>query len=331
VLDCDPSYFGCGNKVPAFELASMTNNEDYSFLLPDNGTFKGFGQNIHSTIDTVFPFTKDIKLFTTAAFYHCANDLFIDGILPSIATVSVGLSSYLDSQEIETLFNKLNELFEYEHIVCQNFHTYKADQTSITISFTGWDDKKLSNKQISPNQTIFLTKPLGHSVLFSDESNCLTNLSSIGDLTHSARDLALLLRNHEISVATDVSGFGLIGHLSSILDTYNYDIDLFLDLIPRIENFESLCSEYGLTCSARSNVESFMSKIANSDEMKIHETELLFSGEINGPMLFILDENDESDLNFKKEVEKITNVYKIGVVSSFINRPKKINLIRGTI
>jgi hypothetical protein len=40
MLDCDASYFGCGNKVPAFELASLTNNEDHSFLLPDNRIFK---------------------------------------------------------------------------------------------------------------------------------------------------------------------------------------------------------------------------------------------------------------------------------------------------
>jgi selenide,water dikinase len=63
-------------------------------------------------------------------------------------------------------------------------------------------------------------------------------MGAIGHMTRSNRDAASVLLAHEVHAATDVTGFGLIGHLVEMLRASNVDAVLALPAVPLLDGLK---------------------------------------------------------------------------------------------
>jgi len=306
VLDYDQTYFGCGNKVPANKLKNLLNEKDFSFLLPDNSILEVDNGFIHTTIDTVFPFVDDIETYAIATVFHCANDLIASGVTPIQASVSIGLSSGLDEKETKLLFACIKRgLFDLG-IHSSNYHTFRADQTSITVSVNGYSFSVKPKPKLENKYHIYLTKPLG---IWSTQS--LNKNKSVNSyIKQSNLNKLAFVNSKYVKYATDISGFGLMGHLLPLLEEQNYCATLCLKSILKPIELPLQQTAHYLGCSARSNVESFSSFVENINELNELIMDVLFGGEINGPILAIVDHNDM----LNRELQSLSEFIHIGTI-----------------
>ncbi|UTT85415.1 hypothetical protein LZI70_03805 [Vibrio pelagius] len=288
MLDYDQTYFGCGNKVPADKLRTLLEEPDYSFLLPDNEISESKGDYIYSTIDTVFPFIDSVDTYARATVLHCANDLIASGITPNQASVSIGISENLDETETKLLFSSINLGLEELGIVSCNYHTYRADQTSITIAVNGSSNKIRVNPKFTQSYDIFLTKPVG--VWSTKSSNRRGKISNAHDvLLQSNYPWIEFVQSNFVKYSTDLSGFGLIGHLLPILEEQRYQASISLSsLLGALGELEE-CQEHHMGCSAKSNFKSFSPYVEFGNDLDNVTLDVLFGGEINGPILMVVD------------------------------------------
>lgn len=321
MLDFDQTYFGCGNKYPAGKLRSLLDENDYSFLLPDNEAQKVNDGYLYSTIDTVFPFIDDIDIYCRATVLHCANDLFCSGVKPIQASISVGISGSLNQIEVKKLFNSLQAGIQEVGITTANYHTFRADQTSITIAMNGIDNIKKGKASLDGIYELYLTKPIGiwsTKDIHSKSENwdyCINNL-----LINNSNWLEFL-KSDCVKYSTDVSGFGLVGHLVSILQDQSYSAEISLkSIIAPLKKYISN-SEHYLGCSAKSNVESFFEYLDTAHQLDSFTLDVLFGGEVNGPILVAVKKNFA-------DVQTLNKLVHIGTISPRIGNSMQILKVR---
>jgi selenide,water dikinase len=103
-------------------------------------------------------------------------------------------------------------------------HSVQDDEPKYGLSVTGWveENRVIRNAGAQPGDALVLTKPLGLGILTTALKRGLLSEKEIEDAVEAASTLNRAARNamREItpSAATDVTGYGLLGHLSEMLD-----------------------------------------------------------------------------------------------------------------
>ncbi len=97
-------------------------------------------------------------------------------------------------------------------------HTIANDVPVSGLSVTGWvhPDKIATNTGAKPGDVLILTKQIGTGVIISAKRNDLaddsTYQSALKTMKHLNKNAAEVMRKYDIKGATDITGFGLIGH-----------------------------------------------------------------------------------------------------------------------
>jgi selenide,water dikinase len=89
---------------------------------------------------------------------------------------------------------------------------------------------------LKPGDALILTRPLGTGILFAAAMRGLAPAAAVDDalaeMRRSNRRVAEIMLNHGATAMTDVSGFGLIGHLGEMLTASGAEAELDLCAIP---------------------------------------------------------------------------------------------------
>ncbi|MFT4804191.1 MAG: selenide,water dikinase [Psychroserpens sp.] len=328
MIEHDPTYFGCGNKLPANDLKRLLGTTDFGFIAEDSGDVSVEGVIISSTVDTVFPFTSDIELYVYATYYHCANDLLVRGIVPLGATVSLGIGLGLTGAEIKELNTNVLQVMKDNVVTCANIHTFNADQTSLTFSIFGHNSNELTTTEFIPNYgDIYISKPLGNSVVAMDCPSSKKHRDLLQALKIQSIDVFDAIKTTHQIVCTDVSGFGIIGHLLSVAHNYDYKVELLLENVPKVDLFEKSFLQHSFSCSARRNMDSFHDfiKIIHG-EVQDSDLELLFAGEINGPILIFVDPRHAENQSICNFLKQSSDSRKIGSFKKNTDADKLIDI-----
>jgi len=97
-------------------------------------------------------------------------------------------------------------------------HTIANDVPVCGLSVTGWvhPDKITTNTGAKPGNVLILTKQIGTGVIISAKRNDLadpdTYQAALKTMKHLNKNAAEVMRKHGIKGATDITGFGLLGH-----------------------------------------------------------------------------------------------------------------------
>src|ERR687895_37944 len=106
-------------------------------------------------------------------------------------------------------------------------HSVQDEEPKYGLSVTGWVevDRVVRNAGARPGDALVLTKPLGLGILTTALKRDLVSEAEIEDAVETAATLnkgaAAAMREVPVSAATDVTGFGFLGHLSEMLEASN--------------------------------------------------------------------------------------------------------------
>lgn len=202
-----------------------------------------------STTDFFLPIVNDAYDFGQIAAANALSDVYAMGGEPVIALSIMGWPlEKIPPEEAQRVLKGASDKCAEAAIVIGGGHSIETSEPIFGLSVTG----KVSKSNLKRNNTchegdlIYLTKPLGLGLL----SNGLKHgkLSAAGYeqlITHATRLNSLgaqLGKMPEVTAMTDVTGFGLLGHLSEML-AGKHGAELCLDKIPVIEEAKQLANQ----------------------------------------------------------------------------------------
>ncbi len=228
---------GCGAKVPALVLRralarldlpppredvviGLGGADDAAVLRPPPGKL------LVQTVDHFPAFLDDPYLFGRIAAVHALSDLHAMGAQPAAAMALAGLLVGRPEQAEDDLVQMLSgalACFAQEGCDLVGGHTSEAERMSLGFAVTGWADPAvlLRKSGLHPGDRLILTKPLGTGTLFAGDMRGMARGDAIeaalAGMTRSNGPASRILINHGATAMTDVTGFGLAGHLMEML------------------------------------------------------------------------------------------------------------------
>lgn len=137
----------------------------------------------------------------------------------------------------DTLIGMLQKIIEAKAILVGG-HTIKDERPLLGLSVLGQvhPDKFWSNSKAKIGDTLVLTKPIGAGVIFSAHKKSLAPKKALDECIEYARTLnniaAEIMKKYTINAATDVTGFGLAGHLLEIATGSKVTCSIDIQKIP---------------------------------------------------------------------------------------------------
>ncbi len=257
---------GCGAKAgrPALERAladlPAPRRADVAKGAGDDAAVlrTGDGFQVLST-DHLRAFTADPWLMSRIAAIHALGDVWSMGARPQTALAQIILPVMAEDQQAETLREIMAaalSVFGPEGADIVGGHTSLGAELTIGFTVTGLAGRVITHAGAQAGDALILTKPLGTGVILAAEMAGLAPGRVVaGALAVMGRPqgaAAQLLAPHARAM-TDVTGFGLAGHLLSILDASGLAARLVMADIPLLPGAAALAGKGQVTSLLAAN------------------------------------------------------------------------------
>ena len=255
------------------------------------------------TVDVFTPVVDDPYVFGEIAAANSVSDVYAMGGRPLTALAVVAfpietLSARIMNRMLQGGFDKLREA----DTVVIGGHSIKDREIKFGFAVTGivHPDRIVTNSAAEPGQVLILTKPVGTGIL--------SFASQIGRsrpewLEATARSMASLNRTAaEIMIkagvrcATDVTGFGLIGHSGEIARQSGVDIELRAEAVPLFEGVRECVREGLIPGGVERNRESAAGILARDPDVGEDLESIMCDPQTSGGLLMCVAPERAGDL-----------------------------------
>lgn len=300
---------GCNAKIPAGSLDEILKSipnfkredilvgydskDDSAVINVDDKT------GIITSLDFFPPMVQDPYTFGQIAAANALSDIYAMGSDPICA---LNIVAFPENGSIKVLEEILkggaDKVIEARASLVggHSIHDPKV-KYGLTVIGKGNLDKIWQNNTPNVKDKLILTKPLGvtlvvnsHSVNIATDDEYDTAVFSMTKLNKDAKDI---LSKYNISSATDVTGFGLLGHLLEMLGE-NYTAILNSEKIPILPGTKTAASEFVFTKGGQRNRKFAEEKV----EFQVNDfalEEVLYDPQTSGGLLVSINKNDAED------------------------------------
>lgn len=252
----------------------------------------GDGRSVLSTTDFFMPIVDDPFTFGRIAATNALSDIYAMGGKPLMAIAIFGwpidkLSAEVASQVIAGG----RSVCEAAGIPLAGGHSIDAPEPIFGLAVTGLVDNRFlkCNNMAEVDCEIFLTKPLGVGILTTAQKQqklAASDLQIAIDSMCQLNDIGCELAHiPAVKVMTDVTGFGLLGHLIEVCEASNVQAQLSFSQLPILEKVTEYLAQGCVPGGTERNWQSFASKVSEIDENQRH---LLCDPQTSGGLLVMV-------------------------------------------
>jgi len=295
---------GCGAKVGSTvlsrALARLTPVERDDVIVglhaPDDAAVVRVppGKHVVHSVDFFRAIVDDPYVLGQVAANHSLGDLYAMNAEPqtalAMATVPYGLERKVEDTIYQMMAGALRVLDE-AHTALAGGHTGEGAELSLGFAVNGLVDAEslLRKGGMRAGDALVLTKALGTGTLFAADMRYKAKgrwiEAALASMIQSNFQGAQCLHRHGATACTDVTGFGLLGHLVEMIRPSGADVELDLGALPLLDGAEETVRQGILSSLQPANVR-LRRAIRNMDEIRSHERyPLLFDPQTSGGLL----------------------------------------------
>jgi selenide,water dikinase len=315
------STAGCACKIGQFELAGLLRKiptgSDPNLLVgnaesDDAAVYRlGAGHAIVQTIDFFTPVVDDPRLFGRIAATNALSDVYAMRGRPILALAVVAFPmKVLPASVLEEILRGGAEKVAEAGAVIGGGHSIDHDIPLYGLSVTGVVDetKVTRNAGARPGDALVLSKPLGIGITIRAGREDSAAAEGVSGLFHKRKlsDAALeeavevmctlnrapveAMDGFDIHAATDVTGFGLLGHAYEMMEASGTTAEFSMERIPLLSQARRLAGQGTAPGGSRLNVRNLTPRTEVRDGVTDEDMLLLCDAQTSGGLLVALPE-----------------------------------------
>ena len=280
--------YGCGCKISPAVLSSILSGAKSKLEFPNmivgNSTNDdaavmdlGNGQALVSTTDFFMPIVDDAFQFGKIAATNAISDVYAMGGKPIMALAILGWPIDKLPAELATeVMRGAVEVCDAAGIPLAGGHTIDSPEPIFGLAVNGLvnREKILTNQGVQKGDLLFVTKPLGVGIITtahkmgkaSDEdlNNAVASMCSLNSVG------ALLPTIKGVHALTDVTGFGLFGHLLEMLEGTELAALINTNSWPVMPNIDKYLDQYTIPAITYRNWNSYGTRVEEPSADVLH-------------------------------------------------------------
>lgn len=192
--------------------------DDAALVCPE----PAIGRSLVLTLDVITPIVDDPQSFGRIAAANALSDVYAMGGDPEVALSFVGVPDQVGLDVLEAILRGVTEKCHEAGVAIVGGHSIRDSEPKVGLAVVGAveTDRAWTHRRGRAGQRLVLTKPLGTGVIAQAARSGRALAQHVAEaarymerLNRAAKELGV---KHGATAATDVTGFGLLGHLQHL-------------------------------------------------------------------------------------------------------------------
>jgi selenide, water dikinase len=255
-----------------------------------------------STVDFFTPIVDDPSAWGAIAVANALSDIYAMGATPLFGLNLVGWPrEQLPFEVLGKVLEGAAQVARRANCLVLGGHSIDSVEPTFGMAVIGevHPDRMLTNAGACAGDRLVLTKPLGTGILATAlkrdallETGMTEAVRSMTTLNDGAARAALRIG---VSAATDVTGFGLLGHLTNILEASKVAAEIAFDSIPLLPHARSLASRGVIPGGTQRNLAA-AERVEWASELTAADRYLCVDAQTSGGLLLVVPPEHEAAL-----------------------------------
>ncbi len=258
---------------------------------------------IIQTLDFFTPIVDDPYGFGQIAAANALSDVYAMGGVPKTAMniVSFPIKQMDISILRQVLKGGLDKMKE-AGVVLVGGHSVEDPEMKYGLSVTGFihPDRILEKKNLKAGDHLILTKPLGTGIINTAIKGGLASDSIIESVTRLMatlnKDAAEIMLNYPVHACTDITGFGLLGHIAEMVVDSGFGIGIRADALPIIPEALEYAGMGLVPAGTFKNREFREEMVEFSSSVDRLVQDVMFDPQTSGGLLICVDRQSADDM-----------------------------------
>lgn len=276
-----------------------------------------------NTVDIITPPVDDPYWFGQISAANSLSDIYAMGGRPLTAlNIIMFPTKLLDIGLLRDILKGGNEKVVEAGASLAGGHSVEDDEPKYGLCVNGvvHPERIVTNAAAIPGDVLILTKPVGTGVLFNavrDKKFSFKELERdvlpvVAELNGPAMEIA---RKYGVNACTDLTGFGIAGHLLELARGSNLRIILKYSNLPVYPAVLDMYKAGVKTASNMKNRESVLGKIEIQASLSDVEEELLYDPQTSGGLILSMPADQADNFLMEFNTSRIVNAVKLGEIT----------------
>lgn len=226
------------------------------------------GNCVISTTDFFMPIVDDAFTFGQIASVNAISDVYAMGGKPLMAVAILGWPiNKLSAEVAQQVLNGSREVCDRAGIPLAGGHSIDSPEPIFGLAVTGIAQKSnlKRNNTAREGDLLYLTKPLGVGMITTAQKRGVALDEDVREAVKWMTELNEVGfefgKLDYVTAMTDVTGFGLLGHLIEVCEGSNLSAEIYYQRVPLIKNLQHYISKFIYPDNTMRNWQSYEKKV----------------------------------------------------------------------
>jgi selenide,water dikinase len=259
------------------------------------------------TVDFFTPVVDEPEIYGQIAAINSLNDIYAMGGMPLTALSLVCYPQEGDWDVLGQILIGGQQAMNAEEVVVLGGHSVDDQEIKFGYSVTGIVEPKrvIKNSSAKSGDVLVLTKPIGTGIISTgikfEKASLEAKEAALKSMTTSAREASKLMNKVGANACTDITGFGLLGHIFEMAKASSLTFKIKSEKVPLLPDVLNLIDQKMLTRGDRNNRLYVGETIEFNKKVSREMQSALYDPQTAGGLLISMEESKAE--NFIKELQ----------------------------
>jgi len=326
---CQEDLLRVLQQLPAFEHPNLLVGGETA---DDAGVYRLDDERaVVLTVDVLTPIADDPYVFGQIAAANSLSDVYAMGGAPLAALCIVAFPvGEIEHETIRMVLAGAWDKVREAGAVIAGGHTMKDTEVKFGLSVTGvvHPDRVVRNVGARPGDVLVLTKPIGSGVITTalreDRAPTCVVTEANRVMSQLNRVASEMMCQVKVNAATDITGFGLLGHASEMARAGSVDLVIDAGRVPFMPGAEELARQHLFPQGSLRNYGFIESRAQFADPLSEHTRRLLCDAQTSGGLLISVPVSSAEELVNRLRAAGVADATAVGSVCTGTGRVRVV-------